>query len=93
MAYKSDAAWNDTHWKRDDFDKLLASAKAELDESKRKTYLWEIQQQLNEQGGAIVPIFSAWIDAHDVKVKGIVPHHWLDLGNLRVAEKAWLASS
>jgi peptide/nickel transport system substrate-binding protein len=92
MAYKSDAAWNDSHWKRPDFDKLLAQAKAELDEGKRKEYLWEMQRQLHEDGGAVIPIFSSWIDAHGAKVKGLNPHRWLDLGNLRVAEKAWLAS-
>ncbi len=93
MAYKSDAAWNDSHWRDPAFDKLLAEAKAALDESKRKEYLWEIQRRLHEDGGAVIPIFSSWIDAHDTKVKGLVPHRWLDLGNLRVAEKAWLASA
>ena len=92
MAYKSGAAWNDSHWQRPDFDKLLAEAKAAVDENKRKEYLWEIQRQLHEEGGAVIPIFSSWIDGHSSKVKGLVPHRWLDLGNLRVAEKAWLDS-
>src|SRR3546814_41237 len=36
VAYKSDAAWNDSYWKREDFDEILIAARGELDTAKRK---------------------------------------------------------
>ena len=35
LAYKDDAAWNESHWKNPEFNKLLLEAKAELDQKKR----------------------------------------------------------
>jgi len=90
IAYKSDAPWNDTHWKKEGFDKLLADAQAELDEGKRKGYIWEMQKQLHEEGGALIPAFRDWLDAHSSKVGGHTPHNGFDLDNGRIAEKAWL---
>ncbi len=34
--YVSTADWNDTRFKRPDFDKMVLAARAELDEAKRK---------------------------------------------------------
>ena len=90
VAYKSDAAWNDTHWRVPAFDKLLADARAELDEAKRKTYIWEMQAMLHDQGGALIPAFRDWLDAHNSRVGGHTPHSGFDLDNGRIAEKAWL---
>ncbi len=90
VAFKSDAAWNDTHWKQPKFDKLLADAQSELNEGKRKEYIWEMQSMLHEDGGALIPAFRDWIDAHNVKVGGHTPHSGFDLCNGRIAEKAWI---
>jgi len=90
VAYKGGADWNDTHWNRPEFDKLLADARAELDESKRKAYIWEMQKELHENGGALIPVFSDWVDAHSNKVGGHTPHNGFDMDNGLVAEKAWL---
>lgn len=90
VAYKSDAPWNDTHWKVPAFDKLLADARAELDESKRREYIWAMQEMLHSDGGALIPVFRDWIDAHSAKVGGHTPHNGFDLCNGRICEKAWL---
>lgn len=90
VAYKSDAPWNDTHWKVPAFDKLLSDARAELDPAKRKTYLWAMQEMLHSQGGALIPAFKDWLDAHNDKVGGHTPHNGFDLCNGRICEKAWL---
>ncbi|MBL0375453.1 ABC transporter substrate-binding protein [Rhizobium sp. KVB221] len=89
-AYYSGASWNETHWKNDAFDKLLSDAKAEVDEAKRKTLIWEMQAMLSDQGGALIPVFSDWVDAHNIKVKGHTPHTQFDLNNGRLCEKVWL---
>jgi peptide/nickel transport system substrate-binding protein len=90
VAYKSDAPWNDTHWKVPKFDKLLSDARAELDEAKRKEYIWAMQEMLHSDGGALIPVFRDWIDAHNVKVGGHTPHSGFDFDNGRICEKAWL---
>lgn len=90
VAYQSNASWNETHWKNENFDKLLADAKAETEESKRKTYIWEMQKILHDQGGALIPVFSDWVDAAHSKVKGLTPHGIANFDNLRLAEKAWI---
>jgi peptide/nickel transport system substrate-binding protein len=90
VAYKSDAPWNDTHWKVPAFDKLLADARAELDETKRRQYIWEMQAMVHDQGGSLIPVFRDWLDAHNDKVGGHTPHNGYDLDNGRICEKAWL---
>jgi peptide/nickel transport system substrate-binding protein len=90
VAYQSTAPWNDTHWKNDAFDKLLADAKATTDAAKRKDYIWEMQKMLHEQGGALIPLFKDWLDVHDKKVKGHTPHGMFDLDNSRIIQKAWI---
>jgi peptide/nickel transport system substrate-binding protein len=90
VAYGAGAPWNETHWKNEKFEKLLADAKGELDETKRKSYIWEMQAILNEQGGAIIPVFKDWVDAHHDKVGGHVPTGGFDMVNGMILEKAWL---
>ena len=90
IAYKSDAPWNDTHWRVPAFDKLLADARAELDEAKRRQYIWEMQQMLHDDGGALIPVFRDYLDAHNVRVGGHTPHNGFLLDNGRICEKAWL---
>lgn len=90
VAYSSSANWNETHWKNEQFDKLLLDAKAETDETKRKNYIWEMQRILHDEGGAIIPVFADWLDVAHEKVKGITPHGIANFNNLRLAEKAWI---
>jgi peptide/nickel transport system substrate-binding protein len=55
-AYKSGSPWNETYWKRSEFDRLLIAARAELDTAKRKQMYRELQLMVHEDGGAIIPI-------------------------------------
>ena len=84
--------WNETHWNNDKFEKLLADARGETDEAKRKPYIWEMQAMLNEHGGAIIPVFKDWLDAHNDKVGGHTPHGGFDMDNGMILDKAWLNS-
>ena len=90
VAYKSDAPWNDSHWRVPAFDKLLADARAELDETKRREYIWAMQQMLHDDGGVLIPVFKDWLDACNDKVGGLTPHAGFMLDNARICEKAWL---
>ena len=71
-AYKSDADWNDTRFFRNDFDALLAQAKAELDQAKRKELYRQMSVMLRDEGGVIVPMFNDFIDAVSTGLGGWV---------------------
>ncbi len=90
VAYSAGAPWNETHMKNEKFEKLLAESKAEIDEAKRKPMIWEMQAILNEDGGAIIPVFKDWLDAHQDKVGGHTPHGGFDMNNGRILETAWI---
>lgn len=90
VAYRSTAPWNETAWSRNTFDQLLADAKSELDDNKRKDYIWEMQRMIHEDGGAITPLFLDRLGACLTKVGGYTPHVISDLDNNRIGEKAWL---
>ena len=63
-AYVSTADWNDTRFKRQDFDKMLLTARAELDQAKRKSIYRDMAVMVRDEGGLIVPLFNEFIDAH-----------------------------
>ena len=90
VAYGAKAPWNETHWNNEKFEKLLADAKGETDEAKRKPYIWEMQKMLHDDGGAIIPVFRDWLDAHNEKVGGHVPTGGFDMVNGYILEKAWI---
>lgn len=69
-AYLSSADWNDTRWKRPEFDEMLLAARAELDEGKRKEIYSKMGRMLNEEGGLMVPMFNDFVDAVSNKVQG-----------------------
>ncbi len=63
MAYQTGVAWNDTFWSNARFDELLLAARAELDEDKRRAMYYEMQAILNEDGGALIPMFASYVFA------------------------------
>lgn len=66
--YAPDAAWNETHWKDEKFNSLMVSARAELDDGKRKTMYHEMQRILRDDGGVIVPMFANGVSARNKKI-------------------------
>jgi peptide/nickel transport system substrate-binding protein len=91
-AYQSDAAWNDSFWKKPEFDRLLLAARGMLDFDKRKELYWEMQRLVWEDNGNIIPMFGDFVDARREEVQGFEPNPANSLSGLRVLEKAWLAS-
>ncbi len=92
VAYKSDAAWNDTRFFNDDFDSLLLQARGELDNVKRADMYSQMQGLLHNTGGVMVPMFNDFLDAISTDVKGYVKDPSGQLMNGRVAEFIWLDS-
>lgn len=92
IAYLSDAKWNDTFWKRPEFDKVVVAARAELDQAKRKALYFEAQRMIHEDGGALIPMFIDYLEGGSKKVGGMGPHPMFDFKGLRLAEKVWLTA-
>ncbi|MBM3600302.1 MAG: hypothetical protein FJX35_19035 [Alphaproteobacteria bacterium] len=91
-SYASNAAWNDTHWRRPKFDELLLAARSELDRAKRKQMYGDMQRMIHEDGGAIIPIFNNFIDAGVATLRGFVPTPTRQMSGFRAAEKVWFAA-
>jgi peptide/nickel transport system substrate-binding protein len=68
IAYAATAPWNDTFWKNEQFNSLLLSARAELDDAKRKGMYGEMQQILSDDGGAVIPLFPNFLFATNDKI-------------------------
>jgi peptide/nickel transport system substrate-binding protein len=79
-AYLSDAPWNETHWKRPAFDKLVLEARGTLDVAKRKEMYCECQRMIHDDGGASIAAFQNVIDAAAKRVKGTILHPLGSLG-------------
>ncbi len=91
QTFLSSANWNDTNWKRPEFDKILAGARAELDEAKRTQMYSEAQKLIVDDGGMVCFAIGDYLDGYAKKVKGTAPHPHYDMCDQRVAEKGWFA--
>ncbi|OQX43215.1 MAG: peptide ABC transporter substrate-binding protein, partial [Candidatus Sedimenticola endophacoides] len=68
LAYKHDAAWNESHWQNDRFNELLMQAKAELDQGLRGEMYNEMCQLMRDDGGTVIPFFNNFVSARSKKV-------------------------
>lgn len=71
VTYVSGAAWNETHWANEKFDKLVVEARGELDVARRKELYCECQRLIHDDGGEVIPAFQNLLDAGSSKVKGV----------------------
>jgi peptide/nickel transport system substrate-binding protein len=69
LAYAADAAWNETHWKNPEFNKLLLEAKAELDQDKRAQMYREMCLLMHDDGGTLLPFFNNFVFGRRSNVK------------------------
>jgi peptide/nickel transport system substrate-binding protein len=84
VGYRTDAKYNETHWMRKDFDALLDKAESTLDPTERTVLYKKAQRILAEEGGAIIPVFSATVGAMRQGCSGFVPH--VDMNRISYAE-------
>ncbi len=90
-AYRAGAPWNDTYWNNESFNKLLIEARAELDQKKRRQMYVEMQKIVRDDGGVVVPMFSADLSAASDKIAhGPLAVNW-ELDGLRAPERWWFA--
>ncbi|MCR9113069.1 MAG: ABC transporter substrate-binding protein [Rhodobacteraceae bacterium] len=63
LAYKDDAAWNESFWQNERFNELLLQAKGELDDSLRAEMYREMAVIARDDGGTIIPMFNNFVYA------------------------------
>lgn len=68
LGYKGGAGWNATFWGDEKFDKLLLSARAELDSAKRSELYGEMQRIVRDDAGTVVPLFANDVFATSDKI-------------------------
>lgn len=90
-AYAEGAAWNDTFWTHERFNKLLVEARAELDEAKRRQMYFEMQKIVRDEGGVVVPMFANYVMGLSDKVMhDKMGANW-SLDGFRAVERWWFA--
>ncbi len=70
LAFKGDAAWNETRWKNDNFDQLLVDVRGETDAEKRAQKYCDLQTMIHEENGMAIPMHRNYVDAAADHVKG-----------------------
>ncbi|WGD51010.1 ABC transporter substrate-binding protein [Bradyrhizobium sp. CB1650] len=73
VAYRSDAKWNETRWRRPEIDRMMDDALATTDLERRRLLYWGIQEAIHKEGGAAIPLFFNQLDAKASYVKGVAP--------------------
>jgi len=61
LAYKDDAAWNDSHWQNSRFNEILLQAKAELDDAKRAAMYHDMGMIARDDGGTVIPYYPNFV--------------------------------
>lgn len=92
LFFKSDATWNESAWKNERFDQLLAASRAETDEAKRTQMYHDMQMLIHENSGIGIPVFINNLDAHSSRLKGLRPMPSGGLMGYGFAEYVWLDS-
>jgi len=85
IAYRSNAAYPETHWYRPEYDKLLDQANTEPDPVKRADLYKAAEKMLTEEGGALIPLFQKIVAAMSSKCDGYTPFiqlYRMDLRNV-----------
>ncbi|CAM5764914.1 ABC transporter substrate-binding protein [Mesorhizobium amorphae] len=59
LSLNSKSEWNETHWKRDDFDALVVKAGQTTNEQDRIGLYRDAQRIVADEGGMILPVFTS----------------------------------
>jgi peptide/nickel transport system substrate-binding protein len=88
-AYLSTADWNDTRFKRPEFDEMLFKARGELDPAKRKETYSQMANLLRDEGGLICPMFNDFVEGVSTDVQGWVDDPNFGMMNGLAPQKCW----
>ena len=84
--------WNGTRWSNARFDELLIQARAELDDDKRRTMYYEMQEILCNDGGLVAPMFASYVfgTRDTIATPEQIGSNW-DMDGERCIERWWFA--
>ncbi|MFM0520949.1 MULTISPECIES: ABC transporter substrate-binding protein [Caballeronia] len=91
--FRSNANWNESGWKNEQFDQLLVQARRERDEAKRKQMYGDMQGIIYEKNSLVIPAFINFIDAQSSNLRGLKGTPSGRVMGYRFAEFAWLAKA
>ena len=74
LAFRSDAQYNETHWRDAAFDTLLDDAATATDPAVAADLYRQAQTRIMTEGGQIVPVFASLVAAMRKGCSGYVPH-------------------
>ena len=90
LLYASDAAWNESRFKSEKFDKMLVEARSSLDQAKRREIYNNMQVMVAEEAGTIIPAYLSNVDAITAKLHGLEPNPLGGMMGYNFAEHVWL---
>lgn len=90
-AYTTRAGTNESAYSNPKLDQMVSSAKRELDASKRKSIMFDIQHLLADDGGSIIPLYVPWIDGVASRVQNFKTHPRQPIGCC-LWHDVWLAA-
>jgi peptide/nickel transport system substrate-binding protein len=73
IAYRSNAPYPETHWKRADFDRLLDTANTTVNAAQRTALYRQAEKMLSLEGGEIIPVFVKTVGAMRSNCSGYQP--------------------
>lgn len=73
LLFLAKADWNETHWQSDEWDRKFARARSTLDYAERGALYQQLQAQIVEEGGYLVPYMVNTIGAMRTTVTGWKP--------------------
>lgn len=86
-----DAPYNDQQWDRPEFNAQLAEALSTLEEGERTAIFHDLQEQLYDEGGYIIPVFDNALAAHVPELQGLEPSPYMLFGGYKFGD-LWMES-
>ncbi len=74
LAYRSNAAWNESGYSNPEFDKLLTQAEGILDPKERSKVMAKIEALMQDDGPIVQPFWRVFSTVMDKKVQGFELH-------------------
>ncbi len=74
VGHLSSSKWNETHWHRPDWDRLILDARKTVNFEARKALYQKAQRVLIDEGGDLIPVFVNATSATRADVRGWAPH-------------------
>jgi peptide/nickel transport system substrate-binding protein len=91
VGYISSSSWNDTYFKNERFDSILAAARGESDQAKRKEMYFELQEILHNEGGTTIPVFASYLHGASDKLGHGAVGGYRRMDDNRLARRWWFA--